>query len=142
MFQGSACVDAMIAGQGVTPFYQGMSSGNVMSNITSRWTTTNPSQDVFYPRLSPSSSYNMNYESSTWWIKDTSYLRLKNLQLTYTLPKTWVKAINFTNVSVYLQAVNLLTFTSFKLWDVEQSDGRGDVYPNTRSYSVGINFSF
>jgi hypothetical protein len=41
-----------------------------------------------------------------------------------------------------LQAVNLLTFTSFKLWDVEQSDGRGDVYPNTRSYSVGINFSF
>jgi hypothetical protein len=84
----------------------------------------------------------MNYESSTWWIKDTSYLRLKNLQLTYTLPKTWVKAINFTNVSVYLQAVNLLTFTSFKLWDVEQSDGRGDVYPNTRSYSVGINFSF
>ncbi|MBQ1208872.1 MAG: TonB-dependent receptor [Bacteroidales bacterium] len=142
MFQGSACVDAMIAGQGVTPFYQGMSSGNIMSNITSRWTTTNPSQDVFYPRLSPSSSYNMNYESSTWWIKDTSYLRLKNLQLTYTLPKTWVKAINFTNVSVYLQAVNLLTFTSFKLWDVEQSDGRGDVYPNTRSYSVGINFSF
>ena len=142
MFQGSACVDAMIAGQGVTPFYQGMSSGNIMSNITSRWTTTNPSQDVFYPRLSPSSSYNMNYESSTWWIKDTSYLRLKNLQLTYSLPKDWVKAINFSGVSIYLQAVNLLTFSSFKLWDVEQSDGRGDVYPNTKSYSLGINFSF
>ena len=53
-----------------------------------------------------------------------------------------MKAIKFSGAAVYIQGVNLLTFSKFKLWDVEQSDGRGDVYPNTKSYSVGINFSF
>ena len=142
MFQGAGCVDALISGQGVTPFQQGMSSGNIMTYVLDRWTVNNPSQNVQVPRLSPSASYNMNYENSTWWLKDTSYLRLKNVQLTYSFPKKWMQAIHFSGASVYIQGVNLLTFTKFKLWDVEQSDGRGDVYPNTRSYSIGINFSF
>ena len=142
MFQGAACVDALISGQGVTPFQQGMSSGNIMTYVLNRWTTANPSQNVEVPRLSPSASYNMNYQSSTWWLKDTSYLRLKNVQLSYSLPRKWMDTIHFTGATVFLQGVNLLTFTNFKLWDVEQSDGRGDVYPNTKSYSIGINFSF
>lgn len=142
MFQGAGCVDALISGQGVTPFQQGMASGNIMTYALDRWTETNPSQNVAVPRLTPSASYNMNYEASTWWLKDTSYLRLKNIQLAYSLPKKWMKAIKFSGASVYIQGVNLLTFSKFKLWDVEQSDGRGDVYPNTKSYSVGINFSF
>lgn len=142
MFQGAACVDALISGQGVTPFQQGMASGNIMTFVQDRWTLDNPSQNVQVPRLSPSASYNMNYEDSTWWLKDTSYLRLKNLQIAYSLPKKWMQAIHFSSASVFLQGVNLLTFSKFKLWDVEQSDGRGDVYPNTKSYSIGINFSF
>lgn len=142
MFQGAACVDALISGQGVTPFQQGMSSGNIMTYVLDRWTEDNPSQSVQVPRLSPSASYNMNYQASTWWLRNTSYLRLKNVQISYTLPKRWTDAIHLSSASVYLQGVNLLTFTKFKLWDVEQSDGRGDVYPNTKSYSLGINFSF
>lgn len=142
MFQGAACVDALISGQGVTPFQQGMASGNIMTYVLERWTEENPSQNVQVPRLSPSASYNMNYEDSTWWLKNTSYLRLKNLQIAYSLPKKWMQAIHLSGASVFLQGVNLLTFSKFKLWDVEQSDGRGDVYPNTKSYSIGINFSF
>ena len=142
MFQGAACVDALISGQGVTPFQQGMASGNIMTFVQDRWTLYNPRQNVQVPRLSPSASYNMNYEDSTWWLKDTSYLRLKNLQIAYSLPKKWMQAIHLSGASVFLQGVNLLTFSKFKLWDVEQSDGRGDVYPNTKSYSIGINFSF
>ena len=142
LFQGAGCVDALISGQGVTPFQQGMASGNIMTYVLDRWTEANPSQNVQVPRLSPSASYNMNYEPSTWWLKDTSYLRLKNIQISYSLPKRWMKAIKFSGASIYLQGVNLLTFSKFKLWDVEQSDGRGDVYPNTKSYSLGINFSF
>lgn len=142
MFQGAACVDALISGQGVTPFQQGMASGNIMTFVQDRWTLYDPRQNVQVPRLSPSASYNMNYEDSTWWLKDTSYLRLKNLQIAYSLPKKWMQAIHLGGASVFLQGVNLLTFSKFKLWDVEQSDGRGDVYPNTKSYSIGINFSF
>ena len=142
MFQGAACVDALISGQGVMPFQQGMAIGNIMTFVKDRWTEQNPSQSVAVPRLSPSASYNMNYQDSSWWLRDTAYLRLKNVQISYSLPKRWISATHFSNASVYLQGVNVLTLSSFKLWDVEQSDGRGDVYPNTMSYSLGVNFSF
>ena len=142
MFQGAGHVDVHVGGIGVSPFSQGMSQGNIMSNIASRWTEANPRQDVFYPRLSYSANLNMNYETSTWWLKDASYVRLKNLQLAYAFPKHWMEKIHLSNLTVFLQGTNLLTFSKFDLWDVEKGDGRGASYPNTASYSVGLNFSF
>ena len=142
MFQGAGQVDVHVGGVGVSPFSQGMSQGNIMSNINDRWTEANPRQDVFYPRLSYSANLNMNYETSTWWLKDASYLRLKNLQLAYAFPKAWMDKIHLSNLSLFLQGTNLLTFSKFKLWDVEKGDGRGASYPNTASYSIGLNFSF
>lgn len=141
MFQGAANVDALLSGEGVLPFSQGSSRGNVLSNIGDRWTEDNPSQDVFYPRLMIG-SLNMNYEPSTWWLKNTSYLRLKNVELSYTLPKKWMKKMHLNDARIFCQGVNLLTFSSFKLWDVELGDGRGATYPNISSVSLGINFNF
>lgn len=141
MFQGAAHVDAMLSGEGVLPFTQGSSRGNLLSNITDRWTEANPRQDVFYPRLSIG-NMNMNYETSTWWLKNTSYLRLKNIELSYTLPDRWMKRIHINNARIFIQGVNLLTFSKFKLWDVELGDGRGAKYPNIGSVSLGINFNF
>lgn len=141
MFQGAAHVDAMLSGEGVLPFSQGSSRGNLMSNISDRWTESNPRQDVFYPRLSVG-NINMNYEASTWWLKNTGYLRLKNIELSYTLPDRWMKRIHLSNARIFVQGVNLLTFSSFKLWDVELGDGRGAKYPNIGSVSLGINFNF
>ena len=127
MFQGAAHVDAILSGEGVLPFAQGSSR--------------NPRQDVFYPRLSIG-NMNMNYEASTWWLKNTSYLRLKNIELSYTLPDRWMKRIHINNARIFIQGVNLLTFSKFKLWDVELGDGRGAKYPNIGSVSLGINFNF
>ena len=141
MFQGAAHVDAMLSGEGVLPFAQGSSRGNLLNNITDRWTEANPRQDVFYPRLSIG-NMNMNYEASTWWLKSTSYLRLKNIELSYTLPDRWMKRIHINNARIFIQGVNLLTFSKFKLWDVELGDGRGAKYPNIGSVSLGINFNF
>lgn len=141
MFQGAAHVDAMLSGEGVLPFSQGSSRGNLQSNITDRWTEQNPSQDVFYPRLSIG-NINMNYETSTWWLKNTDYLRLKNIELSYRLPDRWMKRIHLDNARVFIQGVNLLTFSSFKIWDVELGDGRGARYPNIASVSLGVNFNF
>jgi len=141
MFQGAANVDALLSGEGVLPFSQGSSRGNLLSNIDDRWTEDNPSQDVFYPRLMIG-SLNMNYEPSTWWLKNTNYLRLKNVELSYTLPKHWQKKMHLTNARIFCQGVNLLTLSSFKLWDVELGDGRGAKYPNISSVSLGINFNF
>lgn len=141
MFQGATHVDAMISGEGVTPFQYGLSRGNILSNINSRWTEENPRQDVFYPRLTPGST-NMNFQSSSWWVKRADYLRLKNIQLTYEIPKSWLQKIRLTNANIFVQGVNVLTFSPFKLWDVENGDGRADIYPNTAAYNIGINFSF
>lgn len=142
MFQGAGHVDIHVGGIGVSPFSQGMSSGNIMSNISSRWTEADPRQDVFYPRLSYSSNLNMNYETSTWWLQDASYLRLKNLQLAYAFPKVWMEKVKLSNLTLFIQGTNLFTISRFKLWDVEKGDGRGASYPNTASYSLGLNFSF
>jgi hypothetical protein len=83
-------------------------------------------------------SLNDNYASSTWWIKNADYMRLKTLQLAYNMPSAWMKRIHFKSANVFLQGVNLLTFSSFKLWDVEIGNGRGAAYSSTRSFAAGI----
>ena len=75
-------------------------------------------------------------------MKSAAYLRLKNIELSYTLPDRWMKRIHINNARIFIQGVNLLTFSKFKLWDVELGDGRGAKYPNIGSVSLGINFNF
>ncbi|MFR7602648.1 MAG: hypothetical protein ACLUYV_01905 [Alistipes shahii] len=53
-----------------------------------------------------------------------------------------MKRIHINNARIFIQGVNLLTFSKFKLWDVELGDGRGAKYPNIGSVSLGINFNF
>lgn len=137
LFQGAAHVDVMLNGEGTMPFQQGLARGNLFSNITDRWTEENPNPNAFYPRLMPG-SLNDNYASSTWWVKNADYMRLKTLQLAYNLPSSWMKRIHFKSANVFLQGVNLLTFSSFKLWDVEIGNGRGAAYSSTRSFAAGV----
>ena len=75
-------------------------------------------------------------------MENGNYLRLKNIELSYTLPDRWMKRIHINNARIFIQGVNLLTFSKFKLWDVELGDGRGAKYPNIGSVSLGINFNF
>lgn len=58
-------------------------------------------------------NYAPNTQVSTWWLQNGSYLRMKNIQIGYTLPKTWLSKIHFQNVRVYFSGDNLLTFTDF-----------------------------
>ena len=141
LFQGVGNVDAMLSGEGMMPFSNGLTSGNIFTDIDSRWTEDNPRQDVKYPRLMPANS-NMNYEPSTWWLRKSHYLRLKNLQIAYSIPKKLTRKVHLDGANIFFQGVNLLTFSPFKLWDVELGDGRGATYPNISTYSLGINFSF
>lgn len=141
LFQGAANVDFMLNGEGIAPFSQGLSRGNLFDNITDRWTVENPDPNAFYPRLM-AGALNDNYAASTWWLKNANYLRLKTIQLSYTLPKKWVERVNFKSANIYLQGINVLTFSPFKLWDVELGDGRGASYPNTTSYNAGITLNF
>ena len=145
MFQGVAGAERVLNGSSVNPFNGGGGSGNLYSNIGDRWTEENPDQNAFYPRLSYGSetTSNMNnFQKSTWWVRNMNFLRLKTLQISYNLPKPWVNKVHLKNAAVYVMGTNLFTLSRFKLWDPELNTDNGASYPNTTSYSVGINFTF
>ena len=114
---------------------------NVFTNYEDRWTVDNPSQDVFYPRLDYGTNANNN-QASTWWLKDMSFLRLKNVEIGYSLPKKVTDKLRITSTRVYLRGTNLLTFSSFKLWDPELKSTTGAAYPAMKSASFGVEFKF
>lgn len=145
MFQGVAGAERVLNGSSINPFNGGGGSGNLYSNIGDRWTEENPDQNAFYPRLSYGSETTSNinnFQKSTWWVRNMNFLRLKTLQVSYNLPKPWVNKVHLKNAAVYVMGTNLFTLTRFKLWDPELNTDNGASYPNTTSYSVGINFTF
>ena len=126
------------------PFNDTNGISNLYSNIEDRWSADDPTnQDVFYPRLHFGSAANTNNtRTSTWWQKDVSFLRLKQLSISYNLPDRILQKTFLEGASVYIMGTNLLTFSKFKLWDPELNTNNGTSYPNSRVISLGVNFKF
>ena len=119
--------------------------GNVYSNYMDRWTEDNPSQDVFWPRLwdaSNQSANRANYRASTWWKKNMRFLRLKTLEIGYTLPKEITDKICSKGIRIYVSGNNLFCFSPFDMWDPEVDSADGLKYPTMRSFMVGVNLNF
>ena len=115
--------------------------GQIFADVAEKsWSVTHRA-DAEYPRFSTETPAN-NLRASTYWQKDMSFLRLKNAELGYTIPKKFTQRLNIATMRVYLQGVNLLTFSKFKLWDPELSSSYGNVYPLTRNVSLGLNLNF
>jgi hypothetical protein len=71
-------------------------------------------------------------------MRDGRYLRLKNVDFGYTLPKQWVNKYHFNDIRIYIQGSNLMTWSKFKLWDPEMGSSNGEAYPITKSVTMGI----
>jgi TonB-linked SusC/RagA family outer membrane protein len=141
-FKGISKVDISLNGSGFQPFALGGESGNLLKEITNRWTPGNSSSDVLYPRITYGND-NMNYQASSWWTKNGSFLRLQTLELNYNFSgKKWLSKMGISNLNVYAIGYNLLTFSEFKMWDVELGDGRGAQYPLLKTYNMGLRCSF
>ena len=140
-FQGAGRTWQILGGENWMPGTALGATGNIFSNIDSRWTPDNPSQDVFWPRLTYGVNSN-NEQSSTWWLKDMSFLRLKNIELGFTLPSKWTERAHISNLRVFARASNILTFSKFDLWDPELETTDGLRYPMMKSASLGINVNF
>ncbi len=110
-----------------------------------RWTTENPSRDAKYPRLeSPMSSSKNAYQNnaSDYWILDGSYLRIKNIQLGYTLPQKALNTLRLKGMRLALSAENLYTFDNYPTgWDPETIGG-ANYYPILANYTFSVNLSF
>lgn len=104
------------------------------------WTEENQNLYALWPRLSSVEIPN-NEQQSTWWMRDGSFLRLKSVELGYTLPQKWTKHAAIKNLRIYFSGLNLLTFSKFKMWDPEMA-GQGFGYPVQKVYNLGLNMNF
>lgn len=144
-FQGTEGADRVIEGDGIIPFSNstGAERSNLFAIAESRWTEENPSDDVFYPRLGYGNSVNTNNAvTSTWWVKDVDFIRLKTVDMGYNIPADKFKSTGLKSARIYFQGVNLLYWSKFKLWDPELNTSNGTAYPNTRTFSIGMQANF
>lgn len=138
-FQGAGKSNFFINGSTVYPFVDG-EWGNILEDMASanRWILgVNEDPKAEYPRLSYGGNSN-NYRPSTYWLRDGSYLRLKTLEVGYTLPKTLTTKTFLNSVRVHVIGQNLLTFSKFKLWDPEMGSSNGMKYPLGKTVTVGL----
>ena len=136
MFQGVNGVDRLLMGNGNLPINDNRS--NVLTYWIDRWTPENPSTSL--PRVGGQN----NAEVSTFYIQDASYLRLKNIELGYTLPKEVTEKFKISKLRLFVGGQNMLTFTGLENFDPERANGsqsnRG--VPLYKTITMGINVKF
>lgn len=137
-FQGSARSSFWIDASSTTPFYG--ENQLLKAYADSYWSETNQDVYALWPRLSTNIVSN-NVQRNTWFMRDGSFLRLKSMELGYTLPASLLNLLRLTSARVYLNSTNPLCFSKFKLWDIEMG-GNGLGYPVQKSYSLGLIISF
>lgn len=99
--------------------------------------------DAEYPRLTANTvSHQNNAQQSDFWKRNGAYLRVKNITLGYTLPKSWTNKLGVSNVRIYANGTNLLTFTEFKYIDPESTNVATGYYPQQRTFSFGLDVKF
>ena len=144
--QGAGKSSFFTYGKTVYAFSEG-EWGQVMKDIMgdNRWISSEISGDpstedpnASYPRLSYGANPN-NFRNSTYWLRDGQYVRLKTVDIGYSLPKSLVNKIRTNNIRLFFVGTNLLTWSKFKLWDPELATPRGEDYPLAKAFTFGIN---
>ena len=136
-FQGAAKSSFFIQPTNIAPFINERNALNIISD--NHWSENNPDPYAFWPRLS-TEEVNNNNQDSTWWLRDGDFLRLKSIELGYTLPEQWLKIKNL-RTRFYASGLNLFTISKFNLWDNEMG-GNGLGYPPQRVMNLGLQINF
>ncbi len=114
---------------------------SVFTEHLNRWTPETP--NGYFPKYYLTSEMGKNIQTQSRYLQDASYLRIKNLQVGYTVPASMLKTIRFNRARVYVSIENLATFTNLiKTMDPELSISDAKIYPLQRVYSAGINIGF
>jgi len=146
-FQGQTRTSLFINPWKVSPFVQSPEPyiyGNtqvLQAFADSHWSEENQDMYAQYPRMGVSvPAIANNLQPSTWWMRDGSFMRLKSLEVGYSLPAHLSNRLKLTNCRIYFNGLNLFTFSPFKLWDPEQG-GNGFAYPIQKVFNVGLNIN-
>ncbi|QEC53791.1 TonB-linked SusC/RagA family outer membrane protein [Anseongella ginsenosidimutans] len=133
-FQGSARSSFWIDAEATSPFNN--ETQLLKAYADSYWSEENRNSYALWPRLSPTVNEN-NVQRSNWFMRDGDFLRLKSVELGYTLPERAMERIGISNARFYLNGTNLFVISKFKLWDVEMG-GYGLGYPVQRVLNLGV----
>ncbi|MDU1890118.1 MAG: TonB-dependent receptor [Dysgonomonas sp.] len=145
-FQGAGKSTYFIDGSSVYMFSLGDGWGNVLKDLANskRWISADISGDpstedpnAEYPRLTYGANPNNN-RKSTFWLRNGSYIRLKTLEVGYTLPKQFTNKLHLNKVRFFFIGTNLITWSTFKLWDPEIGSSHGKNYPLNKNLSLGV----
>ncbi len=144
LFSGLGGYQRLIGSYMAYAFYNG---GQIQRwQVDNRWTTSNPNKWAKYPRLETLNMNNTNLQKSDYWIRNASFLRIKNIQIGYTVPQNILNKVGLQYCRIYLSGENLYNFNSFyKGWDPENSISTGDspsYYPINAIYSFGCSIRF
>ena len=137
-FQGSGRSSFFIDPKSISPFVNERNALKIIAD--NHWSDENPDPKAFWPRMSVNAVAN-NEKPSTWWLRDGSFLRLKSVELGYSLPQKLLDKMNVEKARFYISGTNLFVFSKFKLWDPEMG-GKGLGYPPQKIINIGLNFNF
>ncbi|MDR1938311.1 MAG: TonB-dependent receptor [Tannerellaceae bacterium] len=136
LLQGVGKADGYITGQGILPFWEGSGAQEQHKDY---WTPEN--RNAKFPRLTFNGTNNT--QNSSFWMKNAAYLRLKNIQLGYTLPARMTQVAFVKKLRFYVSGQNLFTLDDFwDGYDVEAPVGLGGFYPQTRVFTCGLDITF
>lgn len=142
-FQGAGKTSTVLGAQnpqGFFPFSFGVEETSLRTMAMDRWTPGNPSQDVLFPRLR-SGRFFHNQLSSTWWLRDASFVRLKNVEIGYQFGNDFLEKLNISSARVYLMGNNLYVWDSIKFWDPEMGNANAGMnYPINKNITFGLEF--
>ena len=135
-FQGVANYTLL---KSMTSYYQPLRNNKNVSThyLANRWTAANM-ENALYPRLSTLDNQN-NYQNSSIWQENGAFLKLRNLEISWTLPKRWSNAIRTSSVRIFARGSNLFSLDNVKSLDPEMLKA---TYPSLRSYHIGVNLTF
>lgn len=153
LFQGGVNLNANFKGFDLAILFQGAAGarqfisagesgniGNYLSDIyDDRWTIDNPSSTD--PRIANRSDQYWS-GGNTYWFRSSDYIRLKNVEIGYNIPASLTEKIGVKNARIYLNGLNLLTWSKNKVYDPESDNSLGQYYPQARVINTGISVSF
>jgi TonB-linked SusC/RagA family outer membrane protein len=136
LLQGSERTNQYLSNETAWPFFNG---GNALRENFDRWTPATPNGKQ--PRVTLNTG-SPNYQTSSFWIKDASYLRLRSVELAYSIPKNISNNLHLQGLRVYANANNVFTISDIKNFDPENSNPRGWAYPQLRIFNFGATVQF
>lgn len=152
-FQGGFTLDMQYKGFDFNLLFQGATGarsyirtqsgdfGNFLQEFADgRWTTENPNSEK--PRTFNREDEYWIAQANTYWFRNTDYLRLKNIQLGYSFPAALVQKVSMKTARIYVNAINLFTIDKFKVFDPETDNQDATVYPQKKTFNVGVNVTF